>query len=113
MPNVSFLNLLIVAVIAFVAPLILGLLPIRGLPNVVLEIVAGIVLGPSVLGWVRIDLPLQILSLIGLAFLLFLSGLEVDLSRLKGRPSLIASAGFLFSFGLALLVGYGFAASGV
>jgi Kef-type K+ transport system membrane component KefB len=50
MPNVSFLNILIVAVIAFVAPLILGLLPIRGLPNVVLEIAAGIVIGPSVLG---------------------------------------------------------------
>jgi len=113
MPNVSFTGLLLVTVVAFLAPLLLGLLPIRGLPDVVLEIVAGIVIGPSVLGWVRIDLPLQILSLLGLAFLLFLSGLEVDLSRLKGRLSLIVGAGFLLSFGLALLVGYGFAAGGL
>jgi Kef-type K+ transport system membrane component KefB len=91
----------------------LGLLPIRGLPNVVLEIVVGIIIGPSVLGWVRIDLPLQILALIGLAFLLFLSGLEVDLTRLKGRLSLVVGAGFLLSFGLALLAGYGFAAGGL
>ena len=113
MPNVSFTGLLLVTAIAFLAPLLLGLLPIRGLPNVVLEIVAGIIIGPSVLGWVRIDLPLQILALIGLAFLLFLSGLEVDLARLKGRLSLVVGAGFLLSFGLALLAGYGFAASGL
>src|SRR6266581_7650907 len=46
------------------------------IPAVVLEIVAGIVLGPSVLGWVHVDLPVQILALFGLAFLLFLAGLE-------------------------------------
>jgi Kef-type K+ transport system membrane component KefB len=113
MPDVSFTGLLLVAAIAFLAPLILGLLPIRGLPNVVLEIVAGIIIGPSVLGWVKFDLSLQILALIGLAFLLFLSGLEVDLSRLRGRQSLVVGAGFLLSFGLALLVGYGFAAAGL
>ena len=113
MPNVSFIGLFLVTVIAFLAPLLLGLLPIRGLPNVVLEIVAGIIIGPSVLGWVRIDLPLQILALIGLAFLLFLSGLEVDLARLKGRLSLVVGGAFLLSFGLALLAGYGFAASGL
>ena len=47
MPNVSFIGLFLVTVIAFLAPLLLGLLPIRGLPNVVLEIVAGIIIGPS------------------------------------------------------------------
>ncbi|MBV9713679.1 MAG: cation:proton antiporter, partial [Ktedonobacteraceae bacterium] len=113
MPNVSFTGLLLVAVVAFLAPLFLGLLPIRGLPDVVLEILAGIAIGPSVLGWVKFDLPLQILSLIGLAFLLFLAGLEVELSRLKGRLSFIVGAGFLLSFGLAVAVGYGFAASGL
>jgi len=43
-----------------------------------LEILAGVVLGPSVLGWVEVDLPVQILALIGLAFLLLRSGLEID-----------------------------------
>jgi Kef-type K+ transport system membrane component KefB len=61
MPNVSFSGLLIVTIVAFLAPLLLGLLPGRGLPAVVLEIAAGIAIGPSGLGWVKIDLPIQIL----------------------------------------------------
>jgi Kef-type K+ transport system membrane component KefB len=85
MPNVSFVGLLIVALVAFLAPLLLGLSPARRLPWVVLEIVAGIVIGPSVLGWVRIDLAISILSVIGLAFLLFLAGMAVELERLRGR----------------------------
>jgi Kef-type K+ transport system membrane component KefB len=47
-----------VGVVAFAAPLLLGLLPRLRLPAAVLEIVAGIVLGPSVLGWVQVDSPL-------------------------------------------------------
>ena len=107
MPNVSFYGLLVVAVVAFTAPLLLGLSPARRLPSVVLEIVGGIIIGPSGLGWVKVDVPISILSLLGLAFLLFLAGLEVELDRLKGRILLIVGASFLLSFGLALLVGYG------
>ncbi len=112
MPNVSFFGLFIVAVVAFLAPLLLGLSPARRLPAVVLEIVAGIIIGPSVLGWVRVDLPISILSLFGLAFLLFLAGLEVELERLKGRLMMFIGLAFLLSFGLALLVGYGLYAGG-
>lgn len=106
MPDVSFFGLLIVAVVAFLAPLLLGLSPARRLPAVVLEIVAGIIIGPSVLGWVRVDLPISILSVLGLAFLLFLAGLEVELERLRGRLLLFIGLGFLLSFVLALAVGY-------
>ncbi len=113
MPNVSSYGLLLVTVVAFSAPLLLGLSPARRLPAVVLEIVAGIAIGPSGLGWVRIDLPIAILSLLGLAFLLFLSGLEVELDRLKGRIVLVVGTSFLLSFGLALLVGYGLSAGGL
>jgi len=112
MPNVSFTGLLIVAVVAFAAPLILALTPARRLPAIVLEIVAGIVLGPSVLGWVKIDLPISILSILGLAFLLFLAGLEVELERLRGRLLRYVGLAFLLSFGLALLAGYGLSVAG-
>src|SRR5499425_529545 len=112
MPNVSFYGLLLVAVVAFAVPLLLGLTPARRLPAVVLEIVAGIIIGPSVLGWVRVDLPISILSVLGLAFLLFLSGLEVDLQRLRGRLLTYVGLAFLASLGLALLVGYGLFAAG-
>lgn len=112
MPNVSFSGLLIVSVVAFLAPLVLGLTPARRLPAIVLEIVAGIVIGPSVLGWVKVDLPISLLSTLGLAFLLFLAGLEVELERLRGRLLLYVGVAFLLSLGLASLVGYGLYAAG-
>src|SRR5947209_5753644 len=112
MPNVSFSGLLIVAIVAFLAPLLLGVTPARRLPAIVLEIVAGIIIGPSVLGWVKVDLPISILSVFGLAFLLFLAGLEVELERLGERLLMFVGSAFLISFGLALLVGYGLSVAG-
>jgi len=112
MPNVSFSGLLIITVVAFAAPLLLGLTPARRLPAIVLEIVAGIIIGPSVLGWVKVDLPISILSVLGLAFLLFLAGLEVELERLRGRLLTYVGLAFLLSLGLALLVGYGLYVAG-
>jgi NhaP-type Na+/H+ or K+/H+ antiporter len=38
-----------------------------------------IIIGPSVLAWVKVDQPVAVMALLGLAFLLFLAGLEVDL----------------------------------
>src|SRR2546430_4892462 len=112
MPNVSFSGLLIVAIVALLAPLLLALTPARRLPEIVLEIVAGIIIGPSVLGWVKVDLPISILSVLGLAFLLFLAGLEVEMERLRGRLLAFVGSAFLISLGLALLVGYGLSAAG-
>jgi hypothetical protein len=51
----EFGDLLIVMAVAFAAPFALGLAPWLRLPSVLLEIVAGIVLGPSVLGVVEVD----------------------------------------------------------
>lgn len=107
MPSISFVGLLLVAAVAFGAPLLLALLRLRLLPSLALEIVGGILIGPSGLHWVAVDLPLQILSTIGLAFLLFLAGLEVELDRLKGRLLRVVGLAFALSVGLALLVGYG------
>ena len=112
MPDVSFGNLLVVAAVAAVVPLALGWAPRLRVPSVVLEIVAGVVLGPSVLGWVEVDLPVQVLALVGLAFLLLLAGLEIDLRDLRGRLLAIALLGYLMSLALAVLAGLGAAAVG-
>lgn len=113
MAQSHFTNLLIVVVVAFAAPFALGLAPRLRLPAVVLEIVAGIAIGPSGLGWVQIDEPVQILSLIGLAFLLFLAGLEIDVQRLRGRTLRITSIGFLVSLLIGVGVGVAFHAGGL
>ena len=90
----SFGGLLIVVAVAFAAPLLLGLFPKVKLPSVVLEIVAGIVIGPSVLGIVHADQTIEVISVIGLAFLLFLAGLEIDFSKLRGQVLRLTLVGF-------------------
>jgi Kef-type K+ transport system membrane component KefB len=111
-PDVSFTNLLVVAAVAAVVPLALGWAPRLRIPGVVLEIIAGVVLGPSVLGWVEVDLPVQVLALFGLAFLLLLAGLEIDVRGLRGRLLGLAGLGYLVSLGLAVLVTLGAQAAG-
>lgn len=111
--ELEFTNLLVIAVAAFVAPFALGLAPKLRVPSVVLEIVIGILIGPAVFGWVSEDQPVEVLALIGLAFLLFLAGLEIDVDRLRGRALKVASAGFVLSFGLCLLVAAGLSAGGI
>src|SRR4051812_21368020 len=105
MPEVSFDNLLIVSVIAVLAPLLAGAVSRLRVPAVVLEIVAGIVVGPTGFDWVEVDLPVQILALFGLAFLLFLAGLEIDLTRLRGRLLAVALGGYVVTLALGLAAG--------
>ncbi len=113
MPEISLTAVLLVAAIAFLVPLGLGLVPSLRIPSVVLEISAGIVIGPAVLGLADVDLPLQVLALLGLAFLLFLAGLEIDLNRLRGTRLRSAAAGFAVSLAIALGVGLALKAAGL
>src|ERR671933_2932692 len=105
--DIGFTNLLIVAAAAFAAPLALGLVPALRLPAVVLEIVLGIVLGPSVLDWAHVDDPVELMSLLGLAFLLLLAGLEVEFERFRGTLLKLSGLGFVVSFGVALVYALG------
>jgi len=113
MGTIGFGGLAIVAAAALAAPLALGLFPRIRLPAIVLEIVLGIVIGPQVLGWVSNDTPIQVMSLLGLAFLLLLAGLEVEYERFRGRLLHLTALGYAISFGLGLLIGFGLYASGL
>ena len=109
----AFDGLLLVVALGFAAPFLLGLAPQLRLPSVVLEIVAGIVVGPSVLGWVEIDQTIEVVSLIGLAFVLFLAGVEIEFEHLKGRVLRLAAGGWVLSFAIALAVGFGLSGIGL
>jgi Kef-type K+ transport system membrane component KefB len=85
---------------------VLGLLPRLPVPGAVLQVVAGIVVGPSVLGWARIDAPVQVLASLGLGMLLFLAGVEIDVDRLRGPLSRLAAVAFGLSAALGLLGGF-------
>ena len=77
-----------------------------GAPTVIGELAAGIILGPSVLGWFAPTEPIHLLAEIGIILLLFEVGLETDLSRLARtglRSAVVALGGFFLPFAL----GYG------
>jgi Kef-type K+ transport system membrane component KefB len=109
----AFGNLVIVAAVAFAAPFVLGLFPRVRLPSVVLEIVAGIVLGPSLLGVVEVDASVAVVATLGLAFVLFLAGLEIEFDALRGPLLRLASIGFVLSLAIALAVAFGLKAAGL
>jgi Kef-type K+ transport system membrane component KefB len=109
----SFDDLLIVVAIAFAAPFILGLFPSLRLPSPVLEIVAGIVVGPSVLNWAQNDETVAVIATIGLAFLLFLAGIEIEFDKLRGQVLRLTAMGFAVSLAIAVVVGVGLKAAGV
>ena len=109
----EFGDLLVVAAVAFAAPFALGLAPWLRIPSVLLEIVAGIVLGPSVLGVVEVDEAVDVIAIIGLGFVLFLAGLEIEFDKLRGSALRVALSGFAVSFVVALVVALGLSAGGL
>src|SRR5262245_27556789 len=108
--TISFTSVAVIAVVAVVAPLAIGLTGLK-LPAVVVEILLGIVVGPQALGWASDDEPVQVLSVIGLAFLLLLAGLEIDFDRLRGRLLRLTGLAYVVSFGIALVIGLGLRAA--
>ncbi|HEY5400803.1 MAG TPA: cation:proton antiporter [Trebonia sp.] len=108
MVPISFNSLLIIAGISVLVPVVLGLLPRLPVPGAVLMVIGGIVVGPSVLNWARIDAPVEVLSDLGLGMLLFLAGLEIDVERLRSPLSRLAGTAFGLSAGLGLLGGFVF-----
>ena len=82
--SLSFAPLLLVIFLAFLVPVTLSRFKHLRLPIVVGEILAGILIGRSGLGWVNNHDPvLDLLAEFGFVFLMFLSGMEIDFSSLS------------------------------
>jgi Kef-type K+ transport system membrane component KefB len=97
-------NLMVVALLAFAVPFVLGFFPRVKVASAVIELIAGMLVGPALLGWVEIDAPVQIMAAIGVSFLLFLAGMELDLRVLKGAALRLGAAGFVLSLTLAIAI---------
>jgi Kef-type K+ transport system membrane component KefB len=101
MPAVSFSGVLVIALVAVAVPVLLAAVPRLPVPGAVLEVLAGILVGPSVLGWVHLDAPIRVLSDLGVGMLLFLAGLEIDVAGLRGPLGRLAC----WAFGGSVLLG--------
>ena len=102
--GLDYTDLVVVLAAATVAPLLIDLLPIPDIPPIVSEIIAGIVIGPTVLDIVDRTAPLQVFASVGLVFLFFLAGLEIAFDADDDRHLGLVGAAFLISLVLALVV---------
>ena len=99
-------TIVLVPLLAVVAALLASLVGrVAKIPLVVFEIVLGIVVGPSALGWVPASDALHAVGQFGLAFLFFMAGNEVDFHAIRGRPVRRASLGWLISLAAGVLIG--------
>ena len=97
------LEILLIPLAALLAP-ILGALLRRwvSIPLIVFEILLGILIGPSVLGWVQGGNALDLMSNLGLALLFFMAGNEIDIANIRGRTGQRALAAWGISIAIAL-----------
>ena len=97
------LEILLIPLAALLAP-ILGALLRRwvSIPLIVFEILLGILIGPSVLGWVQGGNALDLMSNLGLALLFFMAGNEIDIASIRGRTGQRALAAWGISIAIAL-----------
>ncbi len=81
-------TLVLIGIVAVISPILAELSGRLAIPGVVVEIVLGIVIGPAVLGLAHPDSVVDALEEMGLSYLMFLAGLELDLARIRtARPA--------------------------
>lgn len=81
------LSLLLILLAALVIPLAMARFKITFLPTAVVEIIVGVFLGPSLFNLITDSTTLDILQNVGVIFLLFLSGMEIDFSLFKKKST--------------------------
>jgi Kef-type K+ transport system membrane component KefB len=94
-------SLVAVALVAALTPLVVALLPGPKIPQVVIFLLGGVLIGPHVLGLAETG-SIQLLSNIGLGFLFLLAGYELDPLLLRQRPGRLAISGWLMSAVIAV-----------
>jgi len=104
-------DLLAVALVAALTPLLVAILPGPKIPQVVVFLIGGILIGPHVLGLAETG-SIQLLSDVGLGFLFLLAGYELDPLLLRERPGRLAITGWVMSAAISVAVTAGLTAAG-
>ena len=96
-----FVSLLCIVAVSFIAPLISWSVPKRLLPETVLLIAGGVLIGPSGLGIAYEGQDIAFLKELGVSFLFLMAGYEIDVNELRGSGGRHAMAAWAGSLGLA------------
>ena len=94
-----------IALAVAIAPLCSEALQRWRIPSVLFELLLGILIGPEVLHWASLDQFVTGMSALGLCFLFFMAGYEIDFAKLSGHPLNRGVTGWLVSLALGLGVG--------
>ncbi len=108
----SLTDLLIVSLIAALTPILAGLLSRLRVPQVVVLILGGILVGPQVLGWAEPG-GIELISNVGLGFLFLLAGYELELALFRERAGRLALTSWLVTAVIAVAVTGALAAAGL
>jgi len=106
-------SLLVVLAAAVAAPLLGELTRRIGLSIVVLELALGVAIGPQGLGWAAAEGVVPSIATVGMAFLFFLAGLEIELEAIRGKPLRLALSGWIACLGLSFAIAYTGRATGL
>lgn len=103
--------LFVVAIVSALAPMIAALLPWLRIPQVVLLILGGILVGPQVLDLVN-GASVELIANVGLGFVFLLAGFEIEPRLMLARPGQLAVVAWVASALLAVAIVGGLAATG-
>ncbi len=107
----GLIDLAIVSLLAALTPIVVGLLSRLRVPQVVVLIIGGIMVGPQVLGWAEPE-NIELIANLGLGFLFLLAGYELDLGLFRERAGRLALTSWLLTAVLAVAVTGALAAVG-
>jgi Kef-type K+ transport system membrane component KefB len=96
-------TLLMVSLVSAVAPFVSALLVRIRLPQVVVLIVGGVIIGPQVADWAD-PASIELLSNVGLGFLFLLAGYELELELFRERVGRLAIIAWFVTAGIAVTV---------
>jgi Kef-type K+ transport system membrane component KefB len=97
--------LFVMGFVAVFAPLLTRLPAFARMPAVVLELMLGILIGPSALGWVTSQGAIGFLGEFGLIFLFFQAGFEFNAEKIGAAPLRLGVLAWLAAFALSGLFG--------
>src|SRR5580658_1059133 len=106
-------TLVLIAVIGVLSPVLSELTGPLAIPEIVFQIGLGIVIGPFVLNLAHLDSVITGLSDLGLSYLIFLAGYELNIERIRGQPVRLASLGWLISLAIGFFAAFDLVSSGL
>jgi Kef-type K+ transport system membrane component KefB len=113
MTSTTIVTLVLIALIAVASPLLSEITGGLAVPEIVFQIGLGIVIGPYALNLAHLDSVVTGLSDLGLSYLIFLAGYELDVDRIRGDPVRRASFGWAISLAVGFVAAFDLVASGL